>query len=329
MNVGELGEFALIELIKGIVGNPFRDDVILGIGDDTSVWRTQNGIQLGTTDSLIQGVHFTLNNATWHDLGWKALAVNLSDIAAMGGEPSYALISLGLPPQIEVDDVVALYRGLKEIAGEFNVDICGGNLSNAPVVMISVSLIGTASENFLVRSSASPGDQIAVTGCLGQAAAGLKMLASGLEFEPGTDAYFRKAHFRPYPRIAEGRILVQQGVKTAIDLSDGLVSDLTHIARASNVGAKVYIQNLPVHPLVKTAFSTEVSSLALSGGEDYELLFTAKSYVINRVKTLIKVPVTVIGEVTSDEPGYVKLIDEKGSDIEWSQYGWEHFKPLH
>ncbi len=118
MKVWELGEFGLIELIAETVGKATRHDLILGIGDDTAAWRTDKSIQLGTTDILIQNVHFTLDIATWKELGWKALAVNISDIAAMGGTPSFAMVSLGLPPETEVDNVVELYRGMKEIAFE-------------------------------------------------------------------------------------------------------------------------------------------------------------------------------------------------------------------
>jgi thiamine-monophosphate kinase len=326
MKVWGLGEFGLIELIAEIVGKASRKDIILGIGDDASVWRTESSIQIGTTDILIQDVHFTLKTTTWRDLGWKALAINISDIAAMGGKPSYALVSLGLPPETEVDSVAELYRGLMEIATKFDVDICGGNISSAPVAIINLSVIGEASHNILTRSAALPGDQIAVSGYLGQAAAGLKMLRAGLEFDSETTAFLREAHLRPCPRVAEGQILVQNGVRAAIDLSDGLVNDLAHISKASHVGAKVWVHRLPIHPLVSAAFKEESLGLALSGGEDYELLFTAKSDVIERVKGLMPSPVTVIGEILSGEPGQVTLYDERGQIVEWNEQGWEHLR---
>jgi len=326
MKVWELGEFGLIELIAEIVGKASRKDIVLGIGDDASVWRTESSIQIGTTDILIQDVHFTLKTTTWRDLGWKALAINISDIAAMGGKPSYALVSLGLPPETEVDSVAELYQGLMEIATKFDVDICGGNISSAPVAIINLSVIGEASHNILTRSAALPGDQIAVSGCLGQAAAGLKMLRAGLEFDSETTAFLREAHLRPRPRVAEGQILVQNGVRAAIDISDGLVSDLAHISKASHVGAKVWVHRLPIHPLVSAAFKEESLGLALSGGEDYELLFTAKSDVIERVKGLMPSPVTVIGEILSGEPGQVTLYNERGQVVEWNEQGWEHLR---
>jgi thiamine-monophosphate kinase len=326
MKVWELGEFGLIELIAEIVGKSSGDRLILGIGDDASVWRTESAVQIGTTDVLIQDVHFTLDTAGWHDLGWKALAINIGDIAAMGGKPGYALVSLGLPPETEVDSVAELYRGLMEIAATYDVEVCGGNVSRAQVVIINLSLIGESSGNILTRSAALPGDQIAVTGCLGQAAAGLIMLKSGLRFDAETTDFLRNAHFRPCPRVAEGQVLVQSGVKAAIDISDGLVSDLTHICKASSVGAEVRVPSLPIHPLVKAAYKEESLKLAISGGEDYELLFTARGDVIERIKALISVSVTVIGEIVSEEPGQVTLYDAQGKVIDWSLGGWNHFK---
>jgi thiamine-monophosphate kinase len=325
MNIGDLGEFGLIDTIAGVIGKVSRDNLILGMGDDASAWSPGGSIQLGTTDVLVQDVHFTLDTAAWRDLGWKSLAINISDIAAMGGSPGYALVSLGLPPDTEVDDVVELCHGLVEVAAEFNVAVCGGNVSSAPVVFISISLIGEASGSILTRSAASPGDKIAVTGCLGQAAAGLRMLQSKLEFNPETATFLRRAHLNPYPRVAEGLILAQNGVKAAIDLSDGLLGDLTHVCKASSVGAKVRIKDLPVHPLVKTAFADESINLALSGGEDYELLYTARDDVMDRIKDLMPGPITVIGEIVKDDPGKVTLVDEQGKAVDRAERGWDHF----
>ncbi len=326
MKVGELGEFALIELIAETVGKASRQDLVIGIGDDAAAWHTDESIQLGTTDILIQNVHFTLDIATWRELGWKALAVNISDIAAMGGTPSFAMVSLGLPPETEVDNVVELYRGMKEMCSKFDVDIVGGNISRAPVVIIDVSLIGKASDALLTRSAAAPGDQIAVTGYLGLSAAGLQMLKSGRKLDAKTTAFFREAHLRPRPRVAEGQILVQHGVRAAIDVSDGLLSDMTHICKASRVGAKLWIDKLPIHALLGSAFKRESLRLALSGGEDYELLFTARSEVMAKLTEIMSSPVTVIGEIVSDAPGQVTLLDEQGKAVKWDERGWDHLK---
>ncbi len=327
MKVWELGEFGLIDLIARIVGKQPAAELVVGIGDDTAAWRTRKSIQLATTDILIQDVHFDLRTATWRELGWKALAVNISDIAAMGGTPGYAMVSLGLPAETDVENVIELYRGIKDIAKRFNVAIVGGNISRAPVVIIDVSLIGETNKTLLTRSAAKPGDHIAVTGYLGTSSAGQQMLRAGLPLDKRTASILRKAHLLPQPRVTEGQVLAQQGVRAAIDISDGLLSDLTHICKASKVGAKVWLDRLPIHPRVKAVFKEEASRLALSGGEDYELLFTAKTDVIDRAKRVMSTPLTVIGEITRTDSGQVTLLDRQGKTVEWREQGWDHFKP--
>jgi thiamine-monophosphate kinase len=326
MKVWELGEFGLIDLIAKIVGKPSRAELVLGIGDDTAAWRTGRSVQLATTDILIQDVHFNLDTVTWRDLGWKALAVNISDIAAMGGTPGYAMVSLGLPPDTEVASIRELYRGIIDIAKKFDIDIVGGNISRAPMVIIDISLIGKASQALLTRSAAKPGDQIAVIGYLGTSAAGCRMLKSSLKLDKSATALLKEAHLRPRPRVTDGLILAKNGVKAAIDISDGLISDLTHICEASKVGARVWIDRLPVHPKVKAAFRNESLGMALSGGEDYELLFTARSSVINKVERVMSTPVTVIGEITREHSGKVTLLDRQGRAIDWKERGWDHFR---
>ncbi|MCK4964297.1 MAG: thiamine-phosphate kinase, partial [Dehalococcoidia bacterium] len=276
MKVSELGEFGLIELLAKIAGQLKDKSVLIGIGDDAACWRTEACAQLATSDSLIQDVHFTLSTTTWRELGWKALAVNLSDIAAMGGFPQYALVSLGLPGDIEVASVAELYEGMAELARLFDVSIVGGDSVGAPVVILSLAVVGKAqtTQTVLTRSAAAPGDRIAVTGYLGASAAGLAMLKKGLEFDKETAATLREAHLKPHPRIVEGQALARHGVKAAIDLSDGLVSDLNKLCKASGVGARLFTNQIPVHPVVRRSFGDDSIELALSGGEDYELLFT-------------------------------------------------------
>ncbi len=326
MKVSELGEFQLIERITEIVGGQPDQDLILGIGDDAAAWNDEGAIQLATTDSLIQDVHFSFKTTTWRELGWKALAINISDIAAMGGMPRRALLSLGLPPDTEVSDIEELCHGLKKIADEHSVQIIGGNVTSAPVVMISISVIGTASNTLLKRSEAVVGDKIAVIGYLGQSAAGLKMLSDGLEIDSETSSFLRNSHLRPRPLISEGQILVECGVKTAIDLSDGLLSDLGHICKASNTAAKIWIDKLLIHPMVLASFGKESIKYALSGGEDYGLLFTGNAEVLDKVSSVMSTRVAVIGEVVSGESGQVKVLDSNGQVVEFEVVGWDHFK---
>ncbi|MDY6917589.1 MAG: thiamine-phosphate kinase [Chloroflexota bacterium] len=325
MKVSELGEFGLIELLAGILGSP-DCDVLVGIGDDAAAWHNEAAIQVATTDALVQDIHFTLNTVSWHDLGWKALAANLSDIAAMGGVPKHALVALGLPGETEVDDVAELYRGMRELGESFGVHVVGGDVVGAPLVMLSLAVHGTA-ERLLTRSAARHGDCIAVTGLLGASSAGLLMLQRGLHVDEATAEVLREAHVRPFPRVAEGQILARSDVAAAIDISDGLVGDLSRLCKASGVGARVFTEEVPVHPAVRSTFQAEYLSLALSGGEDYELLFTGSNEAIATVKGLMPCPVSIIGEITGREPGTVKLLDGKGDELRLERVGWEHFGP--
>lgn len=327
VKLSELGEFGLIELITELLTKVRSgDEIIVDVGDDAAAWRAEPSPLLGTSDMLVQDVHFSLDIITWQELGWKALAVNISDIAAMGGEPKYAVVSLGLPPQTEVQSIIELYQGMIEIAREFNLAVVGGDVVQAPSVIISPSVVGRVTDGILTRSAALPGEAIAVTGYLGSSAAGLKMLKGRLRLDPETTSYLRKAHLHPSPRVGEGKILAQQGVRAAIDLSDGLIADLSRVCQASKVGARVYLNKVPIHPLMRSAFTQEAIGLALSGGEDYELLFTARGQTIEPLSNLMSNQLTVIGEVTADESARVLLLDEEGREVEWKEGGWEHFR---
>lgn len=335
MKVSQLGEFGLIDLLAKMI-NHTEDkrlaswqQLIIGIGDDAAAWQGDTSTQLATVDSLIQDVHFSLGNTSWEDLGWKAMAANLSDIAAMGGAPKYALVSLALPGDTDVDDATALYQGMIELAQQSGVAIIGGDVSRAPLIIITITILGnTRNQNHLLtRSAARPGEQIAVTGYLGAAAAGLEMLTQQLQLDAEATKSLRGAFFRPYPRLVEGQLLADQGVKAAIDISDGLIADLTHICQQSRVGARIEVEYVPVHPAAKASFGDKSLELALSGGEDYELLFTASSEVINRVKRATPCPVTVIGETIADNIGEVTLVGVKGRPLSLGKRGWEHFSP--
>jgi thiamine-monophosphate kinase len=333
MRLSELGEFGLINLIRKSSaryensGRTPWQEVLVGIGDDAAAWQSDNHIQLATTDTLVQDVHFDLDTISWEELGWKALAVNLSDIAAMGGIPKYALLSLALPSEVEVEDISKFIDSMMHLAKEFEVAIIGGNVAASPNVVITLTIIGSSKgKNLLKRSTASFGEQIAVTGYLGSSAAGLEMLKGKAISNPKISNFLRRVHFKPMPKVKEGQILIEQGVKTAIDISDGLVADLDHICESSKVNAKINIRQVPIHPAVIANFPN-YQELALCGGEDYELLFTADEATIGRVKQALNCPVTVIGAITKEKlPTRVTVVDSKGNIIPYNKGGWEHFK---
>ncbi|NQT71604.1 MAG: thiamine-phosphate kinase [Chloroflexi bacterium] len=331
MKIADLGEFSLIEVIKQTVdesgaGIDSKPDLIIGIGDDAAVWQSNSSTQIGTTDTLVQDIHFDLNITSWHDLGWKALAVNISDIAAMGGIPSYAMISLGLPSDTEVEQVIELYKGMAQIASKLGMGIAGGDISESSLLTITATIIGNVEKDkILLRSGAIAGNLIAVTGYLGASASGLKLLQGQVKLGSEISAILSESHLRPWPRVAEGQIMAECGVKSAIDISDGLIADLTHICQSSEVGAKVHVKDIPIHTATSIAFPKEATEFALTGGEDYELLFTSSNDAITEIRKYITTPVTIIGEIVSEKPGIVTLIGEDGKEIDFNKGGWEHF----
>jgi len=334
MKVSEIGQFALIDKITRLIEET-RDSsgawshILEGAGDDCAVWRGESGNYLGKVDCQVEGVHFNLDIMPWQDLGWKSLAVNLSDIASMGGIPRYALVSLGIPLDSEVEDVMSLYGGILELAKQTGTAVVGGNISRSLVTFIDVHLVGITGNKagkYLTRSAARAGDVIAVTGYLGTSAAGYRVLTDELALDKASDLELKKAFQRPEPRLEEGKLLVDSGVEAAIDISDGLLSDLGHICQASRVGANLDLTKLPVSDAVKKAFPDNYYELALAGGEDYQLLFTAPPAIIEKVIGACACPVSVIGEITAENPGKVQVFNESGEPVKISNGGWDHFK---
>jgi thiamine-monophosphate kinase len=335
MKISEIGQFGLIDVIAKMIEGS-RDNradswrnLITGIGDDCAVWRGEAVNHLAKVDCQVQGIHFNLGMISWEDLGWKSLAVSLSDIAAMGGEPRYALISLGLPQDTEVENIISLYKGMLKLAKMTGTAVVGGNISGSPVIFVDVNVTGVAGNprgKFLSRAAAKPGDLIAVTGWLGTAAAGLEMLTQKKDFTRTSRSCLQRAFTRPEPRLVEGQLFVEKGIKCCIDISDGLVADLGHICQNSGVGAIIHGEDLPIRDEVKRAFGKTSFKMALSGGEDYQLLFTASPVVFERVRKALVYPVTVIGEITAKNAGKVIVLDERGKKYTPEVGGWDHFK---
>jgi thiamine-monophosphate kinase len=338
MKVSELGQFGMIDVVAKMIEES-RDsrvdswhNLLDGIGDDCAVWKGDTANQLAKVDCQVEGIHFNLNIITWEELGWKSLAVNLSDIASMGGLPCYALVSLGLPLDTQVEDVVQLYKGLLKLAKQSGTAIVGGNMSSSPHVFVDITVIGKTGNpagKYLTRSAARPGDKIGVTGWLGTSAAGLEMLTQKLEFEAQISACLRQAFTQPEPRLAEGRLLIEKGVKAGTDISDGLVADLGHICDSSQVEAVIQSELLPIRSEVVEAFGERSLQMALSGGEDYQLLFTGRPEVIEKAMKVSKYPLTVIGDIKAAQTGRtssIVILDSKGSRIEPQKTGWDHFK---
>jgi thiamine-monophosphate kinase len=285
------------------------------VGDDVAVVPGPSGRLLLAADAVVEGVHADLGLVGIDDMGWKALVANLSDIAAVGGSPCYALVTVAGP--LARIDFELLYDGLLEAAGTYGCPVVGGDLSSAPVLVVSVAVVGdggAAPPGPVLRSGARPGDTLFVTGPLGSSAAGLQLLRDGRSSE-APDLVL--AHSRPRPRLAEGAAARAAGATAMIDVSDGLASDLGHVARASGVG--VVVEHVPV-AIGMSRVSDDPELLALGGGEDYELLFAAPDP--SRVETVfaelgLAKPLR-IGRCTAD-PAERRLRDGALPSV-----GWEH-----
>ncbi|MBE3573460.1 MAG: thiamine-phosphate kinase [Moorella humiferrea] len=313
LRLKDLGEFGLIQRIQeGCLVKPER--VLQGIGDDAAVLHTGGDhLLLASTDMLVEGIHFTLETATPFEIGYKAVAVNISDIAAMGGIPLETLISVGLYPDQEVEFVDELYRGMKTCCRLYGVNIIGGDTVASPrAVIVNVAILGRVEAGaVLYRSTARPGDVILVTGDLGASAAGLDILLNPKPVDAEVAARLRKRHFRPTPRVEETRAAVEAGGLTAADdISDGLAREIKEIASASGVGALLYGEQIPISPDVReaaAAYGKDPLDYALFGGEDFELLWTCRPEAVEEIRRAVAArcgtPVTVIGEIVPAAEG--------------------------
>jgi thiamine-monophosphate kinase len=333
--VADIGEFGLIDRIQKILPEIDRKDLILGIGDDTAVIQiNEHRSLLITCDIQVEDQHFRLKNISPYQLGRRAMAVNLSDIAAMGGQPTYALVSLGFPGSFPLSDFDELFRGMKDELALFSAHIIGGNLSNiSKELIIDITLLGEVSpDHILTRSGARPGDRIFVTGNLGESGAGFYILDKyGKNYHREFHNLVQK-HLQPVPQIEIGQRISRSGFATAmIDVSDGIASDLNHICTRSGVGAEIYQERIPLPDGIdKVTYFSGKSALylALQCGEDYELLFTMKpdtpDAIIHLISSETGIAITEIGKILTIESGY-KLIDLQNRRVLIQPKGWNHF----
>jgi len=339
MDLSKLGEFGLISRLQSHL--KYRSSqVIQGIGDDCAVLSLNNGnYQVLTTDALVETIHFNLKTHTPEQLGWKTLTVNISDIAAMGGQPKFAVISMSIPNSFPVDFLDRFYKGLNQASLKYKVALVGGDTVASPKhLFINLALLGeTLKKKVFVRSGARPGDKIFVTGTLGESALGLKILESPRKKWKGSKTLQKKLiqrHLKPEPRVEVATWLAKSKFKVTsmIDISDGLTQDLGHILKAGKVGAELWESELPISkPLLKYSFINGLPALesALSGGEDYELLFTLApedvTYLGKESITKVDPPVTQIGVITTQKG--IRLISKTGrSKTLHRSMGFNHFK---
>ena len=343
--VSAVGEFGLIERLRDVLAADADapEGLVQGIGDDAAVYRVGEGrVHVVTTDALVEGVHFDRTFTPMRYLGWKAVAVNVSDVAAMNALPRYATVALCLPNNVSVEQAEALYGGMREACARYGLAVVGGDVAAAARLALSVTVVGEAAEADVVyRRGALPGDLLCVTGDLGAAAAGLKVLLAGKQgFEAGGDgdaqagaqpdlaafAYVVERQLYPQPRLDRLRHWEERGVRphALIDVSDGLASEVHHLCRESAVGAVVEAGLLPIH--VQTFRAAERHgeaplSLALYGGEDYELLFALPEA---EAKKLDPDSYAVVGQVVEPEEGIALRLPE-GEVVPLEARGFQHF----
>lgn len=340
MRIEELGEFALIARLTA--GLPSRADVALGVGDDAALLDVSgfaaDSLLVATCDAQVERQHFSLGAATPEEIGHKALAVNLSDLAAMGAEPLWALVSLLLPRALDVATLEGIYAGLRSLAARYSVALVGGNVAavDGPLAIDVTALGRVPRGQALTRAGGAVGDLILVTRTLGAAAAGVLLQGGGDELDSlpaEMRVRARAAQVSPQPRVAEGRALAASGVVTAmLDVSDGLAADLGHLCAASNVGAELDAGAIPVDPAalaVAGALGRDALQLALEGGEDYELLFTVAPERLEQALAAIVEAggvASVIGRLTESGSGLrMRFVDGRIEHL--VARGWDHLRP--
>lgn len=331
MKLNELGEFGLIEKIGTKIGQR-GGKIIKGIGDDCAVVESSDEkVLLFTTDILVEGIHFKRAYTDPADLGRKAMAVNISDIAAMGGKPLYALLCLGAPKSAEVIYIDSIISGISSMAGEYGVELVGGDTSLSPdVLYINIYLAGESSKDeVLYRSGAGAEQVIFVTGEVGSSGAGLDILNRAVNLRKF--AALTDAHNSPHPHVKEGRILSSSRLVTSlIDISDGVIADLGHICKESNVGALIKEKDLPILDLCRQYcgnYGLDATDFALYGGEDYVLLGTVPEHSYYQLRDQMKsggCSIFPIGK-TKAEPG-IRLQDQDGGITDAGDGGYDHFK---
>lgn len=330
-----ISELDLIRRIRGQQAVSVEHGLLRGIGDDCAVFEANasSAVSLITTDTLVQGVHFDLG---WHPpdlLGRKAVAVNVSDIAAMGGRPCFALLSLAAPADAGLDLLDPFMHGFLAALAQYGVTLIGGDtVKSDQGLVLSVTVLGEAARSeVLYRSGARPGDRIWVSGCLGQAAAGLSICQQGVSGRQPDYAELVAAHLDPSPEMALGLALARSGLVSAmIDMSDGLASDLAHVCQESGVGALVDAEALPLSSatrLAAAALGLDPLRLAIAGGEDYRLLFTAPAAVSQEIGALARHAVGgqlyPVGEVVAGQ-GVELFVNGQRTSITFQ--GYDHFQ---
>ena len=319
--IDKTGDLSKYKMPKGL-------EIIKGIGDDAAYWKSGDFGYCITSDTLVENVHFKLMYFSADKLGEKAVAVNLSDIAAMGATPIGMLINLGVTSNITEKWINDFYEGITKLALKYNCPVIGGDIVKSEILNITVTCIGNEKSNiknkniFLNRESANPGDLVYVSGYLGNSKAGLQILNLLKTDLNDNEIYLKNSHLNPVPRIELGIDLNESGITSCIDISDGLLLDSSRLSEASKVNIDINASVLPISQQLKDVFPQEYKNFALSGGEDYELLFTSPPNNKENIKKIAEkneLNLSIIGEVKNGN-GEI-MVDGSLTDPK----GWDHF----
>ncbi len=330
MLIRDLGEWGILRRLRKEMPE-YGKEVLVGFGDDGAVFSIRHGKKVVfSSDAMAEGVHFDLRYTPPESLGWKAMVSAVSDILAMGGMPLYTLVSIGLPDSWRVEDLDAVYRGLKRCGKSYRCPVIGGDTVCSKAVFISVAVVGEVEQQHVAtRGGAKKGDILCVTGSLGGARTGLEVLKSGKDKDRFQDSIYR--FLEPVPPGHMARELVTGlGVTSMIDISDGLISEAFHLCEESGLGCRFFGERIPVFPQAQEWCKQEgvlVLDFAMNSGEEYELLFTAdprrfREWESHWDETRGTFPV-VIGEMC--EAGRMSLVIE-GQETPLTLSGWDHFK---
>ena len=318
------GEFTLIQRLNSIIPNKDKN-VLVGIGDDAAVIELENdkkNLLLVTTDTLVSGDHFNTSWSKPEQIGLKSVECNVSDIAAMGGMPTHMFISLVLTPKTTVEWVEEIYKGMASSCKRHNVVVIGGDTTHGPVETISITLHGLVSrQNLCLRSQAKAGDILIVTGQLGASTACLNLLRKNKQATP----FLLEKHLTPKCRLDVSQ-KIAPFVNAMIDVSDGLASETNHICSQSNVGAKIFLEKIPMHAdSIEAGKQLDIDPVefALNGGEDFELLFTIDPANLKKLENL-GIEFFVVGEIVDKSEGCI-LIDESNKKLAL-RGGYNHFE---
>jgi len=335
MRLTDVGEFALIEGIRRLMRGNYDPQIIAGIGDDCAILRPLPDQDLIiTTDTLVEGIHFHPDWMNYYQIGWRALAANLSDIAAMAGRPVGALLACSFPASRQKSHFDQLIEGITALGKHYDCPLIGGDITRSKRgIFINITVIGLVSRDKAIRrGSAQVGDRVWVTGWLGEAKGGLEYHRQAPPLKPEQFSSTLRRFLQPTPRLEEAAFLVDKiSLTSMIDLSDGLSSDLRHICRESGVGIEIYTSHLPISSSTKAladSLGARPVDWALHGGEDFELCFTSQETdmepVVREFRERFGIPLTAIGRVI--EGRELSLIDERGERHPLPPCGYQHFR---